>query len=128
MLGLGKLQTIAIVIGLALLVGIPAVAAYRAGGNSVREAARQEAQKQIDQLTIAHDAAMDAQIALTDHYRELSAQGYEKLLSAIEGIEIKNVEITRNIYQERKADPAYYEQKMPEGGIKQWEAAREQFR
>lgn len=128
MLGLGKLQTIAIVVGLALLVGIPSVAAYRAGGDSVREEARQEAQRQIDQLTKAHDAAMDLQIAMADHYRELAGDGYARLLSAVESIQIKNVEITRNIYQERQTNPDYYEQKMPEGGIKQWEAAREQFR
>lgn len=128
MFGLGKLQLIAIVVGLAVLVGVPTVAAYRAGATSTLEEAREETAKEIERADKRHELAMQTQVELTDTYRELAYNNFQKLSDDIKGIKVTETTITRNIYQERAANPDYYEQKMPEGGIKQWEESRNLLR
>jgi len=128
MFGLSKLQLIATVVGLAVLVGVPSVAAYRAGASSTLEEARKETQKRMDAQALAHREAMDRQRTIVDGYRELAGQNMKELLEKIDGIKVTHTTITRNIYQERQGNPEFYEQSLPEGGLKQWDESRNLLR
>lgn len=128
MFGLSKLQLIATVVVLGLVVGVPATMAYNAGATSTLEEAREESARAIEAVREQHREAMDRQVKLTDQYRDLADEKLGQLQEAVAGIKVVNTTITRNIYQERLNNPEFYELQVPEGGIKQWEDARNLFR
>lgn len=128
MFGFSKLQLIAMVAGLALVVGVPSYLAYTAGAEATREQAQKESAKAIEEVVDAWSTALEQQVLLTDQYRELADGKLGELQQAVEGIKVVNTTITRNIYQERLGNPEFYEMQIPEGGLKQWDDARSLFR
>lgn len=128
MFGLSNLKLIAIAVAAAFLIGAPAVAAWKLGGSSVKEAAQAETTRQVTQLRGEYQQLLIAQTTMTDHYRVLADSKYEALIKDLGNIQIVHTTVTHNITQERASDPKFYEQPLPSGGQKQWEAARKLFR
>lgn len=135
MLGLSNLKLIAIAVALLGILSVPAWVGWRMGENSVREAARKETEKQVaevredaDQRVEVQKELLRKQIEVSNIYRNKAETTDKELLAAVKGIEIKHTTITNNIREERATNPGFYELRLPEGGIKQWEEARKLFR
>ncbi len=128
MIGFGNLKLIAIAVALAAAIGGPAWAAWKLGNSSGKEEVRDDAEKQVAQMRWDMQQLLMKQTQLTDHYQGLADETYAALMEKLGNIKVEHVTITRNITTERATNPDYYEQKVPDGGIKEWEAARQLFR
>lgn len=124
MFGLTNLKLIAIAIGLAVSVGAIAYPAWKLGGAHVQA----DADKKVESAKATYEQMLMKQTALTDTYRDLAKTGLAALGEKIDKIKIVNTTVTNNITKERESNPAYYEQPVPPGGIKQWDTARNLFR
>ena len=128
MIGFGNLKLIAIAVAIAAAIGVPSWAAWKLGNASGKEEVQESADKQVAQMRWDMQQLLIKQTQLTDHYQTLADDSYAKLMDKLGHIKVEHVTITKNITTERAANPDYYEQRMPDGGIKEWEAARKLFR
>lgn len=127
MFGLSNLKLIAIGLALALVAGVPAWAAWKLGAANKAEEIQADADKRVEDVRKDMDQLLMKERQITDHYKGLADSGYAKLMEKIGSIKVEHVTINRNITAERAANPEFYEQQLPAGGLKQWDASRKQF-
>lgn len=85
------------------------------GANITKEVAAAEARKD-EQIRIERTYVKKWR----DRAEQLSAQASAKKTEA----KVVTTRATEKVQEERKSNPAFYEQKIPDGGAEQWEAAR----
>lgn len=124
MLGLSGLKLIAIGVGAAALIGVPAWVGWSMGADSVRIEERDRADAEIAKAAAGIQERMDEQAKLTSHYKDLADEKYESLLLGLQNIRVVHTTVNNTIVEERKNNPEFYELQLPAGGIKAWEESR----
>lgn len=76
----------------------------------------------------AAEARKDEQIRIERTYTKKWRDRSEELRAQVDAkkteAKVVTTQATVKVQEERKANPAFYEQKIPDGGAEQWEAAR----
>lgn len=128
MLGLGNLKLIAIALAAAIAIGVPAWAAWKLGAGFAREAAQEQARKEVEAVRRDAQSKFALQERLINEANARADKVYGTLLSKLSDIKVTHTTVTKEIVKEREANPAFYEQELPPGGLQQWESSRQLLR
>lgn len=123
-----KLKLIAILLSASMLAGLVSWASWSIASSRTEARERKIAEERVQQAIEDAEKRFQLQKELTTHYRGLAEEQFGKLLSKMDNIKLEHVTITRNITVERESNPEFYETPLPEGGIQEWEAARQLLR
>lgn len=120
----GKLQLIAIIVGVVALVGVPAWLAYGAGQDNMRVEAEGIIQQRVGGVIEQYEQRIALQEEITATYRNLSDTQYTELLKGLETLQGKQSQLTFELDVDRATYPEFYNRPIPSSGRKQWEEAR----
>lgn len=123
-----KLKLIAILVSVTLLAGLVSWASWTIATSRTEARERKVADERVQQAMADAEERFQLQKELTTHYRGLAEDQFGKLLEKMDNIKLEHVTITRNITVERESNPEFYGTPLPEGGIQEWEAARQLLR
>lgn len=121
---LGKLQLIAILAGIAIVLGIATKLSYDAGREGMRDEAMEMIDKRVGGVITQYETRISQQIELTNSYKDLADKQLADLQEGLEKIKGKQGKIDSEIEKDRILHPTVYSPKLPESGRKQWEEAR----
>lgn len=123
-----RLKLIAILLSVSMLAGLVSWASWSIASSRTEARERKIAEERVQQAIENAEKRFQLQKELTTHYRGLAEEQFGKLLLKMDNIKLEHVTITRNITVERESNPEFYETPLPEGGIQEWEAARQLLR
>lgn len=120
-----KLKLIAIGVVTISLVGIVSWASWSLASSRTEARERAAADIRVQEAVARVEERLQLQQELTRHFRSLAEQELSKLMHKLDNLKVEHVTITRNVTVERESNPEFYNTPLPEGGIKEWESARQ---
>lgn len=82
------------------------------------------ADKEVTQVKEDYAQLFMKERQLTDHYKEQADVGYKNLMDAVTNIKVVHTTVNTTIQEEKKSNPDFYNQPLPDGGRKAWLDAR----